>query len=442
MAAARDMQPRIIPNLRGIKPIKVPHSLSRVNMNNDLYHWFPAGGVTTPVGFKAAAVACGIKQSGRPDLVLMAAGSDCNAAGVFTRNQVAAAPVIVDKETLAHNNRAMKAIVINAGNANASTGQLGIDNTRAMQRLAAEAIGCETQQVLVMSTGVIGVQLPMDRVAQGISVAAGQLSETGGQAAAEAIMTTDTRPKHLAVEIAIPGGRVRIGGMAKGAGMIHPNMATLLGVITTDAIIPAELLSDLLHDAVEGSFNAISIDGDTSTNDTVLLLANGASGVEIGTADGRSIFAGALNALCHDLAMMIVRDGEGATKFVEIQVVNAPTKAEARQIAATIATSPLVKTAFAGGDPNWGRIFMAAGRSGVVFDQNRLGLGIGTDDPSELAIVEMGTPTGYSEAEAAAIFAQPAFKLRLDLASGTAGATIWTCDFSHEYVTINADYRT
>jgi glutamate N-acetyltransferase / amino-acid N-acetyltransferase len=215
-----------------------------------------------------------------------------------------------------------------------------------------------------------------------------------------------------------------------------------LGLITTDAIIPSALAGEMLREAVENSFNAISIDGDTSTNDTVLLLANGASEIDVSSGEGKAIFATALSRLCRELALMIVRDGEGATRFVEIQVAGARSKDDARRIAATIATSPLVKTAFAGGDPNWGRILMAAGRSGVVLDQNRLCLGIGVEDPQELRIVAGGTPTGYAEEQAAAIFAQPSFKLRLDLRLGQSLATMWTCDLSHEYVTINADYRT
>jgi glutamate N-acetyltransferase / amino-acid N-acetyltransferase len=410
--------------------------------NSSNTSWLPDGGVTTPLGFSAAAVACGIKQSGRPDLVLVTSDHDCTAAGVFTQNQVTAAPVQLDRDTLAANSQAMRAVVINAGNANASTGRPGLENARAMQRLVAEMIGCDPQQVLVMSTGVIGVQLPMDRIAQGIASVVLALSPANSPAAAEAIMTTDTRPKHLSVEVHLPGGRVRIGGMAKGAGMIHPNMATLLGLITTDAMISPDVAAELLREAVENSFNAISIDGDTSTNDTVLLLANGASEIDISSSEGKEIFAAALNDLCHELALMIVRDGEGATRFVEIQVAGARSKDDARRIAATIATSPLVKTAFAGGDPNWGRILMAAGRSGVVLDQNRLSLWIGMEDPQELQIVAGGTPTGYAEEQAAAIFAQPSFKLRLDLGLGQSRARMWTCDLSHEYVTINADYRT
>lgn len=411
-------------------------------MSTNHIKWLEDGGVTSPAGFAAGVVACGIKQSGRPDLVLVTSERDCSAAGVFTQNRVAAAPVVVDRETLLGGKQGIRAVVINAGNANAATGQIGLENARMMQQRVAKATGCESGQVLVMSTGVIGVQLPMDRVAAGIETAARQLLPNNGRTAAEAIMTTDTRPKHLAMTVDLPDGQVIIGGMAKGAGMIHPNMATLLGLITTDAVIPPGLADDLLREAVADSFNAISIDGDTSTNDTVLFLANGVSGVVVNNNEARAIFAGALRAICHELAMMIVRDGEGATKFVEIQITGADTRDEARQVAATIATSPLVKTALAGGDPNWGRIFAAAGRSGVVFDPDRLSLSIGVVDSGELCLVDRGTPAGFAETDAARVFAQPAFKLRLDLGDGPAAATLWTCDLSHEYVTINADYRT
>jgi glutamate N-acetyltransferase/amino-acid N-acetyltransferase len=255
-------------------------------------------------------------------------------------------------------------------------------------------------------------------------------------------MTTDTHPKHMAVQVELPGGRVTIGGMAKGSGMIHPNMATMLGVVTTDAQIAPELLDGMLRTAVNASFNRISVDGDTSTNDTVLLLANGASDVAVNDASSIEPFQAALAHLCTQLAQMIVRDGEGATKFVEIQVTGASTSAEAYAIAATIATSPLVKTAFAGSDANWGRILAAAGRAGVTFDQNQVELWVGINTADELQLVAQGTPTGYQEADAARIFAQSAFKIRLDLGNGTASDTMWTSDLTHKYVSINADYRT
>ena len=402
----------------------------------------PDGSATSPHGFRAAAVAAGIKPSGRPDLVLVVSDLDCAAAGVFTRNRVAAAPVLLDRETLAAGRAALRGVIINAGNANACTGAPGLADAREMQRLAAEAVGARPEQFLVMSTGVIGVPLPMARVRAGVVAAAPRLSAAGGTAAGEAIMTTDTRPKRAAVEVELTGGRVRIGGMAKGAGMIHPDMATLLGLLTTDAAVTPDDLDALLHGAVAGSFNAISIDGDTSTNDTVLLLANGAAGVALSDADSRARFAAALTDLCTQLAQMIVRDGEGATRFVTLRVTGAASAADARRVANAIATSPLVKTAFAGGDPNWGRILAATGRSGATVDPERLALWVGAPGAEPLQLVRAGTPTGFREADAAAVFALPEFTAHVDLGLGDGEATLWTTDLTHDYVTINADYRT
>ena len=411
-------------------------------MHQSFAHPLPDGSPTTPLGFRAAAVAAGIKQSGRPDLVLVASDRDCAAAGVFTRNQVAAAPVLLDRETLAAGRAALRGVIINAGNANACTGAPGLADAREMQRLAAAAVDARPEQFLVMSTGVIGVPLPMARVQAGVAAAAPLLSAEGGLAAAVAIMTTDTRPKRAAVEVELTGGRVRLGGMAKGAGMIHPNMATLLGLLTTDAAIAPDELDALLRDAVAGSFNAISIDGDTSTNDTVLLLANGAAGVGLSDAESRARFAAALNDLCRQLAQMIVRDGEGATRVVTLHVTGAASAADARRVADAVATSPLVKTAFAGGDPNWGRILAATGRSGATVDPERLSLWVGAPGAEPLQLVRAGTPTAFREADAAAVFALPEFTAHVDLALGDGEATLWTTDLTHEYVTINADYRT
>ncbi|MCA9954398.1 MAG: bifunctional glutamate N-acetyltransferase/amino-acid acetyltransferase ArgJ [Ardenticatenaceae bacterium] len=401
------------------------------------------GSVTSPAGFTAVAVAAGIKKENQLDLALVVSQTDCRCAAMFTKNQVVAAPVIVDRETLAANNSRLRAVVINSKNANACTGETGLANARATQQAAAEALGCTANQILVLSTGVIGVQLPMEKLAAGIAVGAKGLSADNGRLAAEAIMTTDTRPKRLAVQVELPGGTVTIGGMAKGAGMIHPNMATMLAVLTTDAAIAPDILDGLLKTAVNLSFNRISIDGDTSTNDTIFLLANGASGTAVADPDSLAQFGEALNHLCTALAHMIVRDGEGATKFVEIQVTGAHSEADAHQIANTIAISPLVKTAFAGSDANWGRLLMAAGRAGVVFDQSQINLWIGAQQADELQLVANGTPTAYQEKDAAAVFARPEFKILLDVGSGGEGtAVVWTTDLSHDYVSINADYRT
>ncbi|MCB9422862.1 MAG: bifunctional glutamate N-acetyltransferase/amino-acid acetyltransferase ArgJ [Ardenticatenaceae bacterium] len=410
-------------------------------MEDDL-NVIESGTVTSPAGFRAAALAAHIKYANRLDLAVIVSDRDCAAAGVFTQNQVAAAPVLVDKETLAKGNGRIRAIIANAGNANASTGKPGLKNARDTQQIAAASLGCTPEQVLILSTGVIGVQLPMNKLQAGIETAANQHSPDNGLAAAQAIMTTDTHPKHLAVQVELPGGVVTIGGMAKGSGMIHPNMATMLGVVTTDALVAPELLQGMLGTAVNASFNRISVDGDTSTNDTVLLLANGASGVPVNDAASVKAFQTTLTDFCIQLAQMIVRDGEGASKFVEIQVTSAKNSSDAHAIAATITTSPLVKTAFAGSDANWGRILAAAGRAGVTFDQNLVELWIGINTPNELQLVAQGTPTNYQEADAARIFAQPTFKIRLDLGIGTASDMMWTSDLTHEYVSINADYRT
>ncbi len=403
----------------------------------------PDGSVTSPEGFTAVALAAGIKKEDQLDLALVVADADCSCAAMFTKNQVVAAPVIVDRETLAANNSRLRAVVINSKNANACTGEPGLANARATQQIAAQALGCEASQVLVLSTGVIGVQLPMAKMEAGIVAGARALSRENGRLAAEAIMTTDTHPKRLAVRLALSGGPVTIGGMAKGAGMIHPNMATMLAVLTTDAEIAPDVLDELLRTAVNQSFNRISIDGDTSTNDTVLLLANGMSGTAVADPDSIAQFSAALSYLCTALAHMIVRDGEGATKFVEIQVTGAQSEADAHQVANTIATSPLVKTAFAGSDANWGRLLMAAGRAGVPFEQSRINLWVGAQQADALQLVANGTPTEYEETQAAAVFAEPEFKILLDLGNGGGGtAVVWTTDLSHDYVSINADYRT
>ncbi len=399
------------------------------------------GSITTPDGFVAGAAASGIKNENELDVALLYSEKACHAAALFTRNQVVAAPVILDRRTLQDNDSQLHAVVANSGNANACTGAQGLNNAEQMQRIVAEAIGCRPDQVLVLSTGVIGVQLPMDKVGAGINLAASRLSSAFGPQAAEAIMTTDTVPKYAAVRIDLPGGPVVVGGMAKGSGMIHPDMATLLGVHSTDAEIDSAALQVCLRKAADLSYNRISVDGDTSTNDTVLLLANGASGVKVADAQSLAVFQEGLNTLMAYLAQQVVRDGEGAGKFVEIHVAGASDDQAAHKVANTIATSALVKTAFAGSDANWGRIIAAAGRSGIPFDQEKASLWIGVEDSQELQLVAGGAPTAYLEVDAAAIFAEPEFKVLFDLQQGVGKATVWTSDLTHEYVSINADYR-
>jgi glutamate N-acetyltransferase/amino-acid N-acetyltransferase len=402
----------------------------------------PNGSVTSPKGFRSGAATCGLKDKGAMDVALILSDYECSGAGVFTRNEVVAAPVVVDRQTLADDPTKLRGVVANAGIANACTGPKGLEACKRMQELAAVCARCAPEQMLVLSTGVIGVQLDLEKIAVGIEHACRHLSANNGKDTARAIMTTDTRPKHTAVSADLPGGKVTIGGIAKGSGMIHPNMATMLVVLTTDAAVPADALDGLLRAAVDRSFHHISIDGDTSTNDTVLLLANGASGVALNDDASRSAFEETLDAICIELAQAIVRDGEGASKFITLQVCGARTQDEALRLARTIATSPLVKTAFAGGDPNWGRILAAAGRANVSLDSESLALWIGNGKSDDFQLVDKGIPLEYDESQAEAIFKESEINVRLDLGLGKADTTVWTCDLTHEYVSINADYRT
>ncbi len=401
-------------------------------MSQSLDETIAASGVIAARGFRAAGVACGLKKNGALDLALVTSEYDCTCAGVFTTNRVQAAPVLYDKATLASNARALRAVVINSGCANACTGDAGLEDARTMASETARALGVQTEQVLVMSTGVIGQRLPMDKIRAGITLAVPRLSPAGGADAARAIMTTDTRPKVYALRNAA----YTIGGMCKGAGMIHPQMATMLALVTTDAQIAPDLLDRAVRVAVNQSFNRISVDGDTSTNDTVLVLANGASGKEIGASDIED-FTTTLTQVCVNLAQQIVRDGEGATKFVEIVVSGARTEAEAVRVAKAIANSPLVKTALYGGDANWGRVIAAAGYSGVAVDVATMTLWFG-----EVNVFARGMPTDFHEAASTRAIAGSEVSIRLDLGQGTAQTTVWTCDLSHDYVTINGKYRT
>lgn len=386
-----------------------------------------------PKGWRAAGVSCGLKPTGALDLALVVSDTDCTCAGVFTTNRVQAAPVLYDRNVLAHNRVALRAVVANSGCANACTGEAGKRDAQAMAEAAAQAAGCRPDQVLVLSTGVIGTRLDTDKVCAGIAQAGALLSPEGGADAAHAIMTTDTRPKTAELRNA----NYVLAGMCKGAGMIHPNMATMLAVITTDARIAPELLDQALHTAVGQSFNRISVDGDMSTNDTLLVLANGASGFEVKEGRDFEAFTQALTQVATDLAKQIARDGEGATKFVEIRVTGARDEAEGARVAKAIANSPLVKTALYGGDANWGRVIAAAGYSGVDVDPDTLALWFG-----DVKVFAHGTPTDFDEADSTRAIAGQEVAIRLDLGRGNASATVWTCDLSHDYVTINGKYRT
>lgn len=402
----------------------------------------PDGSVTSPAGYSAGAAACGLKESGLLDLTIVVSVRDCSCAGLFTRNQVRAAPVILCQHTMAANRTRIRAVVANAGVANACTGPRGLQDARTMQRLTSQVVPCKPDEVLVLSTGVIGVPLDMRKISGGIEDAAMRLSHEAGAAAALAIMTTDTEPKHTALLLHQQQSTLTIGGMAKGAGMIHPDLATMLAILTCDASIHPDLLENALRFAVRQSFNRITVDGDTSTNDTILLLANGASGVRIDTPSELATFTEGLTIVCQRLAKAIVRDAEGATKFIAVLVTGARTEEDAAQVARTIATSPLVKTAFAGGDPNWGRILAAAGRSGILLDPDLLELRIGPLDHPDFLLVQAGSFTEYDVSTAASIFAQPEFALQLDIGMGKASQSVYTCDLTKEYVTINAEYRT
>lgn len=395
-----------------------------------------SGGVTAPAGFAAAGVACGIKNSGL-DLALVVAAPPAKAAGIFTTNMVVAAPLVVTKEHLRQSDNTTTAVVVNSGCANACTGPDGLAAARTMAADAARVLSCRPEQVLVSSTGIIGQPLNSEKVREGIASAAGQLSRSGHRDAAEAIRTTDRSAKEAAVRVTLAGGIVHIGGMAKGAGMIEPRMATMLGFLTTDADIAPTLLQRALVDAAADTFNAITVDGETSTNDMVLLLASGESGVHVGENDYRE-FVAAVRAVCRELALAIVKGGEGATKLVSITVTGARSKADARQGARAIANSPLVKTAIHGGDPNWGRLIAVAGRAGVDFDLADASVRIG-----DVVLFRKETVFADREPTAAAHLKGTEVAISVDLgAGGSEQATIWTCDFSAQYVHINADYRT
>src|SRR5713101_4404567 len=335
----------------------------------------PNGSVTSPRGFTAAAAHAGLKADGAPDLALLVSATRCATAGVFTKNALRAAPVIYDADLLSERPGRMRAVAMNARVANACTGAAGLAAARAMAQAAEQAAGLPPRTALVLSTGVIGVPLPVDQIAAGLREAAARLSADGGLDAARAIMTTDTRPEHCAVRIDTPGGAILVGGIAKGAGMIHPDLATLLGVLTTDAAGEAAILAPILRRVADRTFNAISVDGDTSTNDTVLLLANGTAGIDP-SRDGAlaRVFEDAVQQVARTLALAIVEDGEGATKVVEIRVTGAPTEVAAREVGRAIARSALVKTAVYGADPNWGRVLAAAGAAGVGLNPDKLSL--------------------------------------------------------------------
>lgn len=401
------------------------------------------GGVTAPKGYEAAGVEAAVKYQNRKDMALIYSTTPCQVAGTFTTNVVKAAPVLWDKGIVDHSAYA-QAVVINSGIANACTGRQGMECCETEAKCAGELLGIPADAVLVASTGVIGMQLPMDRISAGIHKLAEAKSDTleAGLDAAQAIMTTDTVHKQIAVEITIGGRTVTLGGMCKGSGMIHPNMCTMLGFVTTDASISKELLQKAVSADVEDSFNMISVDGDTSTNDTLLVLANGQAGNQMITEEGADYqaFREALHFITVYLAKKMAGDGEGATCLFEAKVVGAATKKDARVLAKSVVCSSLTKAAIFGHDANWGRILCALGYSGAQFDPENVDLYF-VGENNKMKIFSQGAACDYSEEEASKLLSRPEVSVLVDMHMGTGEAAAWGCDLSYDYVKINADYR-
>ncbi len=394
------------------------------------------GGITAPQGFRASGIACGIKNTGDPDLALIVSEAPAAAVGMFTRNRTVAAPVVWTRRILPA--PALRAVIVNSGNANACTGLTGLQHVEAMAAHTAQHLSARKRDVAVASTGVIGVPLPVQTLLPAIPRLIQGLSRSGGSRAARAILTTDTRTKIRAVELTLRGKRVRIGGIAKGSGMIHPNMATMLAFLTTDAAVELVLLKEALKEAVEPSFNRITVDGETSTNDMVLILANGLSGLRLGARELRSSgFQEGLYRVCRELACDIVRDGEGATKFVTVRVIGGKSEDHCLAVARRIAQSSLVKTALFGEDANWGRIMAAAGISGIPLQPEKIDIFF-----DKVQLVRRGAAVGAREEhQAARVFKKKNITITVDLHQGSAAAEVYTADLSLDYVRINADYR-
>ncbi|WP_198849831.1 bifunctional glutamate N-acetyltransferase/amino-acid acetyltransferase ArgJ [Alicyclobacillus sp. SO9] len=401
------------------------------------------GGITRPIGFRVAGVRAGLKENGEKDVALLVSDVPAVAKATFTTNSVKAAPVLWDLNRM-EAGRPLRAVVINSGNANACTGAEGDAHVRQMAAAVADKLNITAEDVFVSSTGVIGVPLPIDAVCRGIETAASLLArgEEADMAAATAIMTTDTRPKQIAVEIELNGRTVRVAGMAKGSGMIHPNMATMLSYVTTDAVLEPELMEHILRKSVQKSYNMISVDGDTSTNDTVLFLANGMAEnarLEFDTPAYRE-FEAAIHFVNTYLAKAIIRDGEGATKFLEVQVSGADTEAKAGEFARAVISSNLVKTAFFGADANWGRMVAAMGAAAEL-EWNRLSISI----ESKVGLVNLmseGSPVNFDEEFAKKVLSETDISVQISVGNGLGTATAWGCDLSYDYVKINGDYRT
>lgn len=401
------------------------------------------GGITAAKGFLAAGVEAGVKYQNRKDMAMVYSQSPCKVAGVFTSNVVKAAPVLWDRQIVESGND-VQAVVVNTGIANACTGQQGFDCCRQTAEAAGKALGIPAANVLIGSTGVIGMQLPVDRIVEGTKKAAAALQEgvQAGHEAAQAIMTTDTVPKEAAVKVTIGGKEVTLGGMCKGSGMIHPNMCTMLAYVATDADITKELLQEALSEDVKDTFNMISIDGDTSTNDTLLVLANGQAGNPRIAQKGADYdaFCAALHELNVALSKKIAGDGEGATALFEVQVIHADTKENAKKLAKSVIGSNLTKAAIFGHDANCGRIMCALGYSGALFDPEKVELWL-LSSAGRLLVYRDGVALDFDEEEATRILSCPAVTALVDMKAGTCEATAWGCDLTYDYVKINADYR-
>lgn len=401
-----------------------------------MFRFIDNGTVTNPKGFLAAGIFCGIKKQ-RKDLCLIYSESECSVAGTFTLNKVKAAPLVVSQNVIAKKSK-VKAVLINSGNANAATGDKGFEDALSMQKYCAEKLNIDQSEVLISSTGVIGQLMPMDKIFSGIENIIPKLSSNGGFDAAEAIMTTDKAKKSFAVEVKLSGGSITIGAICKGSGMIMPNMATMLAFITTDAKVEQSLLQKMLSHSVKYSFNKISVDGDTSTNDMVIIMANGASSISVKeNSNDENIFQEALTVLCIEMAKSIVSDGEGATKLVEINVTGAHSEVDADLVGKAVANSLLVKTAINGEDANWGRIMSAAGNSGADIDPAKMSISFNNSD-----VVLPNYNIVLNEESAKEILSNKEFQIKINLNGGKYSSTWWTCDFSVEYVKINANYRT
>ncbi len=410
-------------------------------MTEKTFAFVENGSVTTPSGFRAAGIAVGLKKTGAPDFAVLTSDRPAHFAGAFTNNSFAAAPVRLCRRRVRESGR-LSAVVVNSGIANACTGDAGMSDAEETCRLAAAALNVAPESIAVASTGRIGVRLPMNLIADGIRLAAAGLRTDGGNDAARAIMTTDTVPKSAAVRLKIGGRIVSIGAMTKGSGMIDPDLrvlhATMLCFITTDADVDNALLAEMLGDGVAGSFNRITVDGDMSTNDTVLILANGCSGAAVrGGTPEAELFKSALEEVMRDLARRMVADGEGATKFIEVRVSNAATRSDAKLCAEAVANSLLCKTAWFGNDPNWGRVVAALGYSGASFDPSETDVFF-----DDVPAVLHGGAADAGEARLSEVVRRREFTILVDLHAGDAEYWVWTCDVSHEYVKINADYHT